>query len=70
MRVTATERGWKPVITLGSADRTAELDAGAELEFNDETGLPATADSLAETAERIMRAIARRAQIPYWEPTP
>jgi schlafen family protein len=68
LRVTATAPGWNPVITLSSADRTAELDAGAELQFGDETGLPSTADSLAETAERIMRAIARRAQIPYSEP--
>jgi Putative DNA-binding domain len=68
LRVTATAPGWKPVITLSSADRTAELDAGAEFQVGDETGLPSTTDSLSETAERIMRAIARRAQVPYWEP--
>jgi len=72
LRVTATAPGWKPILPLNAANQGYELDAGnaRPLQISAETSLPATLESLAACAERMMRAIARLADIPYWEPEP
>jgi hypothetical protein len=70
LRVTATAPGWKPILPLDSANQGYELDAADDraLHFTAETSLPATPESQTQCAERMMRAIARLADIPYWEP--
>jgi hypothetical protein len=70
LRVTPTTSDAKAMITLGSANQSWELNIGEDrtLTINDETTLPATSDSLATAAERMMRTIARAARMPYWEP--
>jgi hypothetical protein len=70
LRVTPTRSDAKAMVTLGSANQSWELNIGEDrtLTINDETTLPATSGSLATTAERMMRTIARAARMPYWEP--
>ena len=67
MRTTPAAVG-VPTIKIGSANQGYALTTEESFELNDELLLPVTDESIAETAERMMRAFARANGIPYWEP--
>jgi hypothetical protein len=70
MRSGPTAPGARHVLTLGSANQGYEMSTAKPLEVRDEMLLPATDESIKETAERMMRSIARAAGIAYWDPEP
>jgi hypothetical protein len=64
-------RGISAIPATRFADNQAyEMSTAKPLEWNDEMLLPATEQSIVKTAERLMRAVARAAGIPYWDPEP
>lgn len=70
LHVEPTAPGADHVITFGSANQGYAMSTAQSLEWNGEVLLPVSDESIAETAERMMRAIAREAGITYWEPEP
>lgn len=70
LRVDPTAPGADHVITLGSANQGYAMSTAQSLEWDGELLLLVSDESIADTAERMMRAIAREAGITYWEPEP
>lgn len=70
MRVKPTASGAGHVVTLGSANQGYAMGTAKPFELDEEMLLPITDESVAETAERMMRALAREAGIHYWERNP
>lgn len=70
VRITATDAGWKPMLTLQTAHETGELHAppGDEAFLGEDIELPASTDDAKAVAETWMRELAREAGINWWEP--
>jgi hypothetical protein len=70
LRITATDGGWEPSLTLQSAHETGELHAppGAEVFLGEDIELPASLNDAKAVAEVWMRELAREAGISWWEP--
>jgi hypothetical protein len=68
LRVNPTAPGADHVITLGSANQGYAMSTLRPLEWKGELQLPVSDESIVESAERMMRVIAREAGITYWEP--
>jgi hypothetical protein len=70
VRITPTQDGWGPVLTLGTAHESGELLAapGGEAFFGEDIELPAERQDAKDVAEVWMREIARTAGIAWWEP--
>jgi Putative DNA-binding domain len=70
VRITPTEKGWRPILMLATAHDTGELHAppNRELLFDEDIELPAELEDTKATAEIWMREISRTAGIGWWEP--